>query len=152
MPTTNEQIGASSLALKYGVPAMSVTYTGVSGTSRTISGFFNGLNTKPDANLKEEMDNDGEVQVIRRTNKRTEFDLSLRVSGASIAAAYAIAEDPPLPGSLLTLGGTIPAALAVASSTIVVKSGAASFSPEAAAEISLSATLYHGKTFVPLTV
>lgn len=159
MATTNEQIGAASSARYYGVPGTTITWTGYgssggAGSSHSAT-VFGEISKTPMTDRTQAEDNTGEVQNMRRRNKRIQIRCSARPVAASITAALAIAADLPMQMDIVTITSTDDPQLACDGTpdTGVVDDASARYTPDGAdgVIIDFTITIWLGKTLVAQT-
>lgn len=95
-----DQIAVSGQAHYKGIPAATVTWgtpgnqVQASATTYTAT-LFTSLSKALDADTSESRDNDNEVVALHRSNKRTRYTFSAKVTGATRAACLLAAENIP---------------------------------------------------------
>lgn len=133
------------MAAQRGIPAMTVTWNGISGTSRAAT-VFNTVRKKNDADSADTVGNVGQWLASRRRNKRIILTVECKPLAATMALAAAITADLPMKNDLVSITGATDTELNSSSTAapdyIVEGAPEVSYSPENEAIISFDLKCY----------
>lgn len=143
-------IGTSNYAAAAGVPAITVTWLGRSGTARTGT-IYTGVEKSDAADEANTTDNDGEIQAVRTRNDRIQFRFSVKPVASSAAGALSIMGDLPKKNTIVTISAATSEADMAASGTNLVSEASGSYTPEGEGVVNLTVIKHIGKTFATLS-
>ena len=148
---SNTQLGEAGKARYNGIPDPTITYTGRSGTQRTLS-VFTTFKKKPMADVAVSEGNDGERQQSRSRNDRIQITFSAKPVGTTSADALAICEDLPKINTLATIACTGDSqAKTPTGGCTVIDDCDQDYTPDGEAVINFTVTNWIGKVFVAQT-
>lgn len=152
MPVTSDHIGVTGNAFKRGIPATTITFTGRSGTARTLD-IFTSVSKTPMADVAHTQDNNGQELASQRRNKRTQFRFSAKPHGAAVADAQTIAADLPQVNDPCTIVCANDSEIACdgTTDTCLIDAVDGAYSPENEFVIDLTVTKWFAKVFIALS-
>jgi len=149
-----DQIAVAGDAMASGIPSTTVAFGPPGNQDATAADahtldIFTDIQKAPVADHTETRDNDNEVIVMKRTNKRMRLTFSAKPHGAAKADAQAIAAACPLEKDIVVVTCALDAQIGT-SAQAYVESASVRYSPEGDVVIDFVVMKYP-KTFVPVS-
>ena len=145
-----QNIGTSTFAAYQGVPVITVTWAGRSGTARTGI-IFTSVEKTLVTDDSTTVDNQGEIQATRTRNDRMQMRFAVKPVSTTSALALAILGDLPKKNTVITIVADAVDTDMNASGTNLVSDASVSYTPDGEGIVNLTAVKHIGKSFAALT-